>query len=323
MGKGQIEGMFRQEALERLRSPDRLDKLFSPTTPVGWIALASVLLLVLSVLFWSFFGVIATKVNGIGLIMDTAGVINITHSAGGRLSEMRVKPGDRIRKGQVIAIIEQPALEAQIARNRQELNTISSREDMAAKVSSINEMRAKLERDSEVVSPVDGIVADQIVSGYGDIISPGSAIVNLRLDEKQRGEMMALVYVPVLDGKKIQIGMMAQISPGSVEASEYGTLVGQVQSVSSYPVLADSITGWTGNKELTAWILGKSGGAVVEVQVNLIKDSTTASGYLWSSIHGAPDPITPGTMCTGSIVVKQQAPITKGFLKLNQWVRSN
>lgn len=323
MGKGKIEGMFRQEALERLRSPDRLDKLFSPTTPVSWMALASVMLLVLAVLIWSFFGVIANKVSGVGLIMDTAGVINVTHGTGGRLAEMKVKPGDRVKKGQVIAIIEQPALEAQLARSRQELNTTSSREEMAAKVAATNELRAKLERDSQVYSPVDGIVADQIVSGYGDIIAPGAAIVNLRLDERQRGEMMALMYVPVLEGKKIQAGMMAQIAPGSVDAAEYGTLVGQVQSVSAYPVLADSITGWTGNKELTTWIFGKSGGAVVEVQVVLIKDSSTASGYLWSSIHGAPDKITPGTICTGTIVVKQQAPINKAFLKLNQWLRSN
>lgn len=323
MEKQRSQELFRPEALARLRSPDQLDKLFAPTTPVGWIALATVLLLVLSALVWSAFGVMATKVSGTGVIIDAAGVVNVTHTAGGRLREVQVKTGDRVRQGQVVAVVEQPSIEAQIAKINREMNSSKSRDDLASMAASLNELQAKLERDSQVVSPVDGIVADQIVSGVGEIIAAGSPLFNIRLDEKQRGEMMALVYVPVLEGKKVKPGMTVQVSPGSVDASEYGTLVGMVRSVSSYPVMADSISGWTGNKDLTAWMLKQGGGAVMEVRVDLIKDADTPSGYLWTSVQGAPAVITPGTVCTGSVVVKRQAPITKAFLKLNQWLRSD
>lgn len=323
MQKEQDQGLFRQEALERLRSPDQLDKLFAPTTPVAWVALATVLLLVFSALIWSVFGVMATKVNGTGLIIDADGLINISSVTSGRLGELRVKVGDRVHRGQVVATVEQPDLEAQIARTNRELNTVMSREDMANMVASLNELQDKLQRNSKVVSPVEGIVSDQIVSGVGDTLSPGTPLFNVRIDAKEQGEMMVLLYVPVQEGKKIQPGMMVQIAPGSVDASEYGTLVGQVRSVSSYPLLADSITNWTGNKELTTWILKQTGGAAMEVKVDIIKDSDTATGYLWSSIHGAAEAITPGTTCTGSVVVKRQAPITKAFLKLNQWLRSD
>jgi multidrug efflux pump subunit AcrA (membrane-fusion protein) len=323
MQKEQAQGLFRQEALERLRSPDQLDKLFAPTTPVAWIALATVLLLVLSALVWSVFGVMATKVSGTGLIIDAEGVVNISSATGGRLADLRVKVGDRVHRGQVVATVEQPALEAQIARINRELNTVMSRADMANLVASLNELQGKFERDGQIVSPVEGIVADQIISGVGDILSPGTPLLNVRVDENGRGEMMALLYVSVMEGKKIQPGMMVQIAPGSVDASEYGTLVGQVRSVSNYPLLADSMTNWTGNKDLTAWLLKQSGGAAMEVKVDIVKDRDTATGYLWSSIHGASEAITPGTTCTGSVVVKRQAPITKAFLKLNQWLRSD
>lgn len=323
MQREKSQGLFRQEALEKLRSPDQLDKLFAPTTPVAWVALATVLLLVLSALVWSVFGVMATKVNGTGLIMDADGSVNISSAANGRLGELRVKVGDRVHRGQVVATIEQPELEAQIARMNRELKTVMSRAEMAKMVATINELQDKLKRDSQVISPVDGIVADQIVNGAGDILTPGMPLLNVRIDNGSRGEIMVLLYVPVLEGKKIRQGMMVQIAPGSVDASEYGTLVGQVRSVSNYPLLGESMTNWTGNKELTAWILKQTGGAAMEVKVDLIKDHDTATGYLWSSIHGAPEAITPGTACTGSIIVKRQAPISKAFLKLNQWLRSD
>jgi multidrug efflux pump subunit AcrA (membrane-fusion protein) len=324
MEKERSGELFRPEALARLRSPDQLDKLFAPTTPVGWIALATVLLLVLSALIWSVFGTMASKVGGTGVIIDAAGVVNVTHTAGGRLREVRIKPGDRVSQGQVVAVVEQPAIEAQIARiNREIASAVKSRADLAGMAANLNEQQAKLERDSQVISPVDGIVADQIVSGVGEIVAAGAPLFNIRLDEKQRGEMMVLVYVPVQEGKKVKPGMTVQIAPGSVDASEYGTLVGLVRAVSTYPVMADSITGWTGNKDLTAWIVKQGGGAVMEVKVDLIKDADTVSGYLWTSVHGAPAAITPGTVCTGNVVVKRQAPITKAFLKLNQWLRSD
>ena len=323
MEKKNSASIFQQEALDRLHSPDELDKLFAPTTPVAWVALVAILLLVISALVWSIFGVMANKVNGTGLIIDSAGVVNVSHNASGRLAELKVSVGDHVRQGQIIAIVEQPAIEAQIARLNREISSAKSRSEMAATGATLDELQAKLERDSMVVSPVSGIVADIIISGSGDYITPGIPLINIRLDEEKRGELMAMLYVPVTDGKKLQQGMMVQVAPGSVDASEYGTLVGQVRSVSSYPVQADSITGWTANKELTAWILKQTGGAAMEAKVELIKDSDTATGYLWSSIHGSPKPITPGTVCTGSVIVERQAPITKAFRKINQWLRSD
>lgn len=322
MNDDRNKSLFRQEALERLRSPDQLDRLFAPTTPVGWVALAAVLLLVFSTVIWSIFGVMATKVHGIGLIMDSAGMVNITSTAGGRLTELHVTVGDRVSKGQVVGIVAQPDIEAEIARITSDLETVKSRTEMAAMVAKLKELKIKLARDSQIISTYDGVIADEIVM-LGDVLQPGSVIFNLRLDERKRGELMALLYVPVLEGKKVKPGMVVQIAPGSVNASEYGTLIGQVRSVSDYPVSSESVTGWTGNKELTAWIVAKSGGAVMEVLVDLIKDSETVTGYLWSSIHGAPEEISPGTACIGSIVVKRQAPISKAFLKLNQWLRSD
>lgn len=317
----QRQGLFQQKALDRLRSPDELDRLFAVTPPVAWVALVAVLLLVFSGILWSIFGVMAVKVTGTGLIIDSSGVVNISSGTGGRIVELRAEAGDRVQKGQLVAVIEQFATEQEIARLKAEMNVSTSRVDLSGKAAQLNSLNDKLQRDSQLLSPYSGIVAEQ-KANVGDIVNAGTSLYSLRLSP-ERGELKALVYVPVLEGKKVQPGMTVQLSFGADNNNEYGSLIGRVSNVSDYPVSNEGITTWVGSKEMSNWILQRNGGAAVEIQVDLIKDPDTVSGYLWSSISGAPEKIAPGTTCTASIVVKRQPPITKAFYKLNQWLRSD
>ncbi|HWR28997.1 MAG TPA: NHLP bacteriocin system secretion protein [Negativicutes bacterium] len=313
--------LFQKKALDRLRSPDELDKLFAVTTPVGWIALLTVLILIASALVWSVFGVMADKVSGTGLIVDSAGMVNISPATGGRVAELRQEVGDLVQKGQVVAVVEQYSTEQDIARLKAELNNTTSQVEMSSKVAQLNALTDKLQRDGQVISPYTGVVAEKKVN-VGDIVTTGTPLASLRLSP-ERGEIKVLLYVPILDGKKIRPGMTVQISTGTVSSTAYGYLIGKVSSVSAYPVSAEGINSWIGSKETTNWILQRNGGAAMEVHVALIKDPDTATGFLWSSISGAPDKISAGTACTGSIVVKRQAPLAKVFQNLNQWLRSD
>ncbi len=67
------EQIFSKEALEKLRSPERLDVLLPITTPIGWMLMIAIGILLLSVLLWSVFGAFTVKADGMGLIMDSAG----------------------------------------------------------------------------------------------------------------------------------------------------------------------------------------------------------------------------------------------------------
>ena len=73
--------IFSQEALDKLRSPEKLDTMLPITTPISWMALTAILVLLFSVVLWSIFGAFTVKADGMGLIMDSAGVLNISHVA--------------------------------------------------------------------------------------------------------------------------------------------------------------------------------------------------------------------------------------------------
>ena len=65
-------------------------------------------ILIFAVILWSIFGAFTVKAEGMGLIMDSAGVVNITSVASGKITNIYVKKGDRIQAGDLIVHIEQP-----------------------------------------------------------------------------------------------------------------------------------------------------------------------------------------------------------------------
>jgi HlyD family secretion protein len=107
-------GIFRKVSLERLSSPEQLDQLFSVTTPRAWFVLIAIGCILATSLLWGIFGNLPIKVNGQGIIMKSYGVYNITHTLGGQVSDIRGSVGDAVKRGEVVARVEQPELVTQI-----------------------------------------------------------------------------------------------------------------------------------------------------------------------------------------------------------------
>jgi HlyD family secretion protein len=51
-------------------------------------------------------------------------------------------------------------------------------------------------------------------------------------------------------------------------------------------------------------------GPLIQVDVDLIRDPSTPTGYRWSSSHGPNLKISSGTLAAGDIVVKSDRPIS-------------
>jgi HlyD family secretion protein len=106
--------IFRQSALDRLSSPEQLDRLMRITDPRGWIALAAIWALLLVAGVWSVVGRIPTTLVGHGILLTSGGILEAEVRGTGIVSELRVGVGDRVEAGQVIALISQPELEQRI-----------------------------------------------------------------------------------------------------------------------------------------------------------------------------------------------------------------
>lgn len=104
------KSLFRESALARLSSPEQLDVLMQVTSPRYWIALATLLGLIVTAVCWGFLGSVPTQVQGQSIFTRSGGLHSVTVANDGRVTDLSVGVGDTIRQGQLVARLAQPEL---------------------------------------------------------------------------------------------------------------------------------------------------------------------------------------------------------------------
>lgn len=304
--------LFREISMERLSSPEQLDELINVTSPKAWFALAAIGCILVSALVWGFFGSIPTKIEGHGILINNGAIYTIQHHTSGQVIDVRFRPGDMVKKGDVVARIEVPELVDKINSLLDILHDMenSKRTDSAEyrKIENqVTTLREQLDYESQIVSQIDGRILDIKIS-KGSTIKSGEPVISL---EQSGGtvKMEAIIYVPAEQGGKILSGMEVQICPTTVNKEEYGFMLGRVTEVSKYPSTTESMMQTLGNENLVSMLAGQ--GAPIMVRIDLIPDSETESGYKWSTPSGPPVSIQSGMIIQGSVIISKEKPIVK------------
>jgi HlyD family secretion protein len=110
-----FSGLFRHAALQTKNSSDRTDEPVRIVPPLTWLALVTVVSLLLCALIWGVFGRIPYTIEGIGILLRGGIMEGVVAPGEGQLLEFLVKTGDQISIGQKVATLHQPTLESQIA----------------------------------------------------------------------------------------------------------------------------------------------------------------------------------------------------------------
>ena len=464
--KKEDKKLFRQEAIDRLSSPEQLDQLVKVVDPKAWVPLVGLGILIFVGGLWGIFGRLPLNVAGQGVLVRPRRVVQLQVPGGGRVLTLEVQPGDPVEEGQIIGTIDQssteqqlrqeqdklarllaqtgesttldaqqvelqkaviqqqrsalqanlattqsltpvlrdenlqsirenrrsldvrleqtrellPTLEERVESRRQllaeqvitgdvllqaeqdyfnslaqvadleaqrrqldvqeaeaqrqylqNLNTIqeiqAQLQDLASQEAKLNQqqletgfdrenqveqvreriaqLQLELEDKGAITSPYTGRVLElSIVTGQ--VIEPGKQLASLEIEDENE-ELINLAYFPDRDGKQIEPGMSAQVTPSIVKRERYGGIVGEVESVSQFPLTTQEIAAAVGNSEL-AQNFTRSG-PPVQVSIELETNETNASGYSWTSSQGPDEEITSGTTTTVQVRVGEIAPI--------------
>ncbi|MBK5969999.1 MULTISPECIES: NHLP bacteriocin system secretion protein [Thiorhodovibrio] len=211
--------------------------------------------------------------------------------------------------------IAQNRLSLSEAENQNRQQDLSLRTAVEQAEAPVKRLLATLGSEQIVTSPVAGVVTELDLAP-GAMVEVGQLVAVV----EQWGETLnAVGYFAVGQGKQIQTGMEAEVSPLSVERDRYGSLLARVEAVSLLPVTEDALVARLGNQTLAQTLL--QGGAPISVTLSLIKDEKTQSGLQWTSSQGPPVTITPGDTAAVSVVVREQRPIEFVIPLFAAWTR--
>ena len=165
--------LYRETALEKLSSPDRLDCMLKVSSPLSWVAVSAAALICVAVVLWAFLGNIPKTEIGSGVLCDPYGTNTIYSEYGGIISEILVKSGSGVSSGDPVMRI-----------------------------------RDRNGADKTVCSDQNGIVSDILVE-EGMSVGPLDEVIRISPDTKS--SLVAVCYVPLNVSKQLEPGMSADI----------------------------------------------------------------------------------------------------------------
>ena len=269
--------LYRKSSLERMSNPEQLDKVLKVTSPMSWLALIGITLIIIITVIWSIVGTIPETITTKGIVSSIVGSNSVYTEDAGTVVSLRVRTGDELHLGDPVMTY----------RN------------------SSNEI-------VEVYSDQVGVVSELVVK-KDDKFTPGKDII--RVSPVANDNQIVVCYVPLANAKKLERGMQVNITLDSLDSNAYGHMVARIINIDAYATPTGGMSSVIGSDNNLAATFNKDG-AVVAVACELYPDTDTISGYYWSNAKGTSVNVKNGSLITAKIVTDEVAPITKLFSKL-------
>lgn len=189
-------------------------------------------------------------------------------------------------------------LEQQASRRRQDLANVQINAQTLGRRA--ENLQREYERDRQVIATSAGTVAELTVD-VDEPVAAGQVIARLLADNADESTLTAIAYLPAAEGKKVKKDMPALVTPSTVKVELEGYVRGRVIRVAELPATREGLLRRLKNAALVEEIL--KAGTPFEVEVELQRDTSTPSGYAWTSGKGPDIRIEPGTLARSEVVV--------------------
>ena len=395
--------IFRQAALDRLASPEKLDAPVRLVGAPGWLIVVAFVTAIAAGVTWAATVKAPIKVTAQGILIDRAGLVEIVANRAGLLEMVDLAPGDTVEVGQIVARMSRTDLrrdltsaQAKLDNARERFSRLQTfyaeqkqREDRSdserrktnertrqlladrlmlldEKIASVTSLVARnvvlrdrlidaqvaasdvrervsileeeilsldlgaVEREStrrlallderltveeqerEIARLTDQLNDEQVIRSShigviaevkvnaGDVIQTGTALATLA-PVGNVGDIVAVLYIPPGEGKRVEKGMPTQILPSTVEREVYGYIVGEVSSVAPLPATPEGMRRTLQNDQLVTQL--SANGAPIEVRILMKRDQSTLTGFAWSSSKGPSAGVNAGTLIEGQVIV--------------------
>jgi len=178
-----------------------------------------------------------------------------------------------------------------------------ARRELDDAVAETERLRLQVGASEEVRSTEPGKVLE-VSAKPGDSVAAGD---QLALMELSRGDMVVRGYLTLSDAQQVAEGLPVQVSLASVAPEIYGTISGRVVAVGEAPETRAGLLDLYESEDIVDVIMRE--GPPYQVEVALIKDSSTPSGFKWSTSAGPLKPVAPGSLANIAVTYETRRPI--------------
>lgn len=270
--------LYRKSALERLSSPEQLDKALKVSSPLSWLVLIGIALIIAVTVVWSIIGTIPVTVTASGTIVIPTSVQAIYTEEAGTVDRIFVSPGDTVHMGD--PVIAYHALGGSETKY--------------------------------IFADQFGTVASVKVTSGGTMEQGNEAV---RISPIVTGRQVALCYIPVNDAKKVKPGMKAHVFLSAIDSQTYGYIIGRVYGIDTRAATNNGMKEALGSDNSLYSDYLKNG-SVVAFVCEFYPDETAQSNYYWSNEKGKTQTVDTGASVSVKVVVEEIPPINKLFSKI-------
>lgn len=271
------ETMFRRSALKRVSSPEQLDTVVHAALPRQWLALGTLLAVVVAAIIWAYVSTIPTTLSGPGYLLPQGGVLDIEAPATGILSAFSVQLGEHVVPGEV-------------------LGTVTPAASASAHPVSVS-----------ISAPANAAVINEVDEASGSVVTAGQLIAQA---DPAGFPQDVYLYLPTAEAAGLPAGLPARVT-FSGGLSSYGYAEGTVESVSEYPASQQRLYLVLPAGALINAVNAQGPSNEIVVQLNL--SATTPSGIEWGSGNGPPGQLPSGLPATVQLVLGSHHPINDVF----------
>ncbi len=290
--------LYRKSALEKISNPEQLDKALVVTSPLSWLALVAVTLILVVTIVWSIVGRIPETLTLGGYVVAGDGNVSAVYSDwDGRVRSVDVREGEYVSEGTCLVRI----------------NLANS-------------------SPKEITLDIDGRITALPVQLSQDI-KKGEPILYFAPTVKETSEgkttlrdQLVVCYVPSKAGSdmsgQLARGNRVHLTPAGENSQSAGHMMGTVLYVEKYDASSKHVNTVTGSEQAHSDNVSNANNGAIKAVVVLLderQDGTPGNNpYVWSNPKGQNLTVDNGDTFTVRIIVKEVRPIEKLFAKIGE-----
>lgn len=284
--------LYRKSALEKISNPEQLDKALIVTSPLSWLALLAVTLIVIVTIVWSIIGRLPETLTLSGYVVSGGGSVSAIYPDETGTITVHARRGDALYADVSVATIR-------LSNG----NTVEVYPDINGIVTEVIRQDGETARSGQPIlyfAPTQGdlVTRDQLVLCY--VPAKGGSDMSGQLTK----------------GSKVKV---AHMTPSGENNQSTGYMTGTVLYVERYPASSDNVVRALGSEQIYSDNAGNGAIKTVVILPDIREDPTTGGNpYVWSNPKGEKLIIRPNDTFTVSIIVDEVRPIEKLFAKIGE-----